>query len=236
MKHRGFLMAFALTLVSVGTGRADPTFIESRLYLRAEAQVYPDPLQWVVQSRYIVGGYYDQDASVSSASSTSNGTAIAQARAAMTWTSESKGRVTFDDVSFVQAILSPSGMADVNNSFWYYTFTTGDENELKIKYGVGIKQTTSPIVGIQGFSVQVTHNGGLVFGQDLDLDTNGTLVVPLEPYQTYTVWILPSGGFHEDSGLGISSMSGDFSWSLKYKAPKDPDHQHHVGRHGVGSP
>jgi len=128
-------------------------------------------------------------------------------------------------------------MADVDNSAWHYTFTTSDENEFKVKYGVGISQTTNPVVGIQGFSVEVEQGGQLIFAQDLDLGTDGTLVVPLDPYQTYTVWIIPSGGFQEDSGLGISSMWGDFSWAIKYKAPKDPQqHDHHVGRHGVGSP
>src|SRR5579871_4818954 len=104
MKHRIFLVAFVVALVSVGTGRADPTFIESRLYLRAEAQVHPDPVQWRVDDRYTTGGYYDESASVTASSSTSSGTAIALASASMSWESTAKGRVTFDNVGFVQAI------------------------------------------------------------------------------------------------------------------------------------
>lgn len=215
MKQLSFLVALGVMFGSVGMGRAAPTFIESRLYLRVEAQVVPDPLQWRVSDRHVTGGYLDQDASATASSSTNNGTAIAEAAAEMTWQSKSRGQVTFHDVGFVQAILHPTGMADINNSYWYYTFTTAHEKEFTLNYAIGIGDTTSEVVGIQGFSFVVSQNGNTIYAEDLDLNTAGSIVVPLDPFQTYTVTIIPNGAFQSDDGLAISSMWGDFSWAIK---------------------
>lgn len=220
MKHRDFLMALGLVLVGAGIGRADPTFLESRLYLRGEAQVHPDPLQWQVTDRHITGGYFDESATVQVISSTSNGAASAFVSAEMTWDSAARGRVTFDDVGFIQVIFHPSGMADVNQTNWYYTFTTSDENLFKVDYFIGIGDSTSQIVGIQGFTVTAEQYGEVFWAQDLDLNTSGTLEIPLDPYQTYTVRIIPDGAFNNDSGQAISSMWGDFAWVIKYKEPR----------------
>jgi hypothetical protein len=216
MKQLGFLFALGVVFGSVGIGRAEPTFIAARLTLTTEAQVLPDPVQYFVSDRYSTGAFADQTASSSASSSTGNGTAIAQASAHTYWQSNARGRVVFDNVAFVQAILHPSGMADVNNSIWYYTFVNEDENVFKLHYDIGIKDSTDEIVGIRGFSFEVDENGQTIYAQDLDLNDSGTIVVPLDPYQTYTVKVIPNGSFQEDSGLGISSMWGNFSWTIKH--------------------
>ncbi len=231
MKQLVFLFALAMVFGSVGTGRADPTFIESRLTLKTEAQVLPDPVQYLVSDRHSTGGYADQTASATSSSSTSNGTAIALASARTIWESSKRGQVVFDNIGFVQAILNPSGMADVNDSIWYYTFTNGKETEFKLDYAIGIGDSTDEIVGIQGFSFEVDQNGETVYVQDFDLNSSGTIAVPLDPFQTYTVKIIPNGGFQSDDGLGISSMWGDFAWAIKKSG-----HDHRIRQHGIGSP
>src|SRR5262249_27194293 len=94
-------LALVVVLGGFGRSQAQPTFGETRLKLRAEAAVAPDPVQWKVVERFLTGSYLDFEDSVATSSSTDNGTITALASASVTWESTSRGRVTFTDTGFL---------------------------------------------------------------------------------------------------------------------------------------
>lgn len=208
-------LAFGLALATAAAAQADPFFIEGRLNLRAQAQVYPDNLQWLVDNQFRTGAYGDLGASASAVSNTSYGVAMAFSAASASWDSTASGTVSFQDTGFIRAISSYSGSADFGDSAWSYTFYNDDGDTFALDYAITVSQSASDTTGLQGFTLALVQDGELVFSCDMTLEDSDTVYAPLEPGQIYTAYIIPAGALQDATGLGISAMQADFRWEIQ---------------------
>jgi hypothetical protein len=209
-------LAVVIIFGIVGRGQAqEPVFADSRLNLRGEAAVVPDPYQWKVYVDDVTGAYQNMAGNVAMSSSTDNGSITVCSSATATWLSNSHGRVTFDETGFIWAVFGASGNADLDTSAWSYTFIPKVDESFVLGYAIGLGKSSTDILGIEGFSVVVYQGSDVIFSQDLDLETAGSLAVPLTAHQTHTVVISPVAELSVDPGLGISTMWGHFQWAIE---------------------
>jgi hypothetical protein len=206
-------LAVLVVLAGVCRVEADPIFVKSRLKLRAEASVDPDPFQWEVSDRYLTGAYADMQGNAAASSSTGNGSITSVASASVTWESTARGHVSFSNTGYLWAVLAASGRADLNGSYWSYRFTTQNEDTFTLDYDVGIG-TASTVAGVQGFALAVYQDNQFIYGEQMDLETSGTIQVPLAPHGNFMVVILPQGDLSSGPDLGVTTMWGEFEWQI----------------------
>jgi hypothetical protein len=216
MKHL-VISCLALAIMSVGVTRlqAQPSFRETRLDLYTEAQVDPFGWQWQDNNAWYTGYYHDASLNCAMPASSSEGSVTAFTSASMTWESASKGNVSFTDTGFLWAMFGGSGAADLDQTFWSYTFTAGNDKAFKLKYSAGVATSSVDEPFVYGFSLLVYQGGELIFAEDMDVGTAGHLKVRLSPGETYTAVIQPNADLSISDGYGLCTMWGNFDWEIK---------------------
>jgi hypothetical protein len=184
------------------------------LNLRTEAQIDPLGYQWRTAYTWLTGAYLDDSLDCAISASSSDGAVTAITSASMAWDSSSKGRVTFHDTGFLWAVFAQTGAADLDQSAWSYTFTTGNDRVFELRFVVGIGSSSGEDPSLEGFTLDVYQNQTAVFSETMDVQTNGAVSVPLETGETYTVVIRPNTNLSTGVSLGISTMWGDFHWQI----------------------